>query len=128
MVARAKKASLPSASASAQAAWGKDVPNKLIDAAAKYDFPSTPEWSDLDQLSSNTQFEGLSVSPEGAVFDNGTFIAPGTVHVRLIYGKKDDLVEFSDSYPVRLFFRVLDVESGEVKIDRIEADTSSFYR
>jgi hypothetical protein len=82
--------------------------------------------SDLDELSSNTLFEGIEVNPD-AIFTSGEnrFEASATVYVTLTYGGSRDNVSIPDSYPaiVRGHFNV----DGEAEVEQIEVDTSSFF-
>ena len=110
--------------------WFDKLPEQLSSAAEAYDLPSTPDWSPLDELSSHTLFEGIEVYGDSAVIDGEQLVAPGTVYVELLYEPSSpDATSFHDSFPARVFFKVLpSVDSGKnVEIERIEVDTSSFF-
>jgi predicted pPIWI-associating nuclease len=84
-------------------------------------------WSDLDELSSETTFEGIEPHPDG-IFETekNHFEAIATVYVTLNYGSRKDRASMSDSYPARVAGTV--AKKSDVKIDSITVDTSSFYQ
>lgn len=110
--------------------WFDDLPERLSDAADAYHLPETMDWGPLEEISAGTLFEGIEVYGDSAVIDGDELIAPATVYVKLQYDPSSkDPVVFSDSYPARVFFKVID-NRGEkiVEIERVEVDTSSFYQ
>lgn len=111
--------------ASTQGIWSGDVKSVLIEAVEQYDLPSKSEWKVLDELSSHTEFEGIQVFPDDAIFDAGVFIAPATVYVKLNYGSEPDAVDFSEAFPASVVF---DVKSQNgIEISKVDVDTSSFF-
>ena len=105
-----------------------EVLQSIMMAANKYDLQSSPDWGELDQLSSRTEFEALEANPDG-IFEGptGSFHAIGDVYVTLRYGDKKDNSSMSDSYPVQID-GTFDRTEGTVAIERVSVDTSSFYR
>ena len=110
--------------------WFDDLPERLSDAADKYNLPETDDWNVLAELSSQTIFEGMEVYGDDAVFENNEFVAPATVYVKLVYDpNSNDPVEINDSYPARVFFSIKGKKDDkQVEIHRVEVDTSSFFR
>jgi hypothetical protein len=107
--------------------WFNGLPDKLADAARKYQLAETPDWQTLDELSEATMFEGMEAYGESAVVENGENIAPGRVHVKLVYNDPEEPLTFHDSFPARLIFDV-NKDDKTVEITRVEADTSSFFQ
>ncbi|TIO79340.1 MAG: hypothetical protein E5X74_10080 [Mesorhizobium sp.] len=110
--------------------WFEDLPEKLSKAAEAYDLPETGDWAPLDELSGGTLFEGIEVYGDSAVIDGKDLVAPGTVYVELQYAPgSDDATSFHDSFPARVFFKVVEPKPGQkdVEIERVEVDTSSFF-
>jgi hypothetical protein len=99
----------------------------IMAAVAEYDLSSSPDWSDLDQLSNHTEFESLEANPDG-IFEGppGSFQVVGNVYVTLNYGDKRDSSSMSDSYPVQLT-GTYNPQTKAVSIDDVSIDTSSFY-
>jgi predicted pPIWI-associating nuclease len=99
----------------------------ILKAVDEYDLSSSPDWSDLDQLSNHTEFESLEANPDG-IFEGppGSFQAVGKVYVTLNYGDKHDTSSISDSYPVQLA-GTFNRQTRAVSIDHVAIDTSSFY-
>jgi Predicted pPIWI-associating nuclease len=106
--------------------WFNGLPEKLEEAARNYQLSETPDWQTLDELSEGTRFEGMEAYGESAVVENGENIAPGRVHVELVYDEPGETLTFRDSFPARVIFEV-DRSNETVKITRVEADTSSFF-
>lgn len=107
--------------------WFPALPERLSEAAAAYELTETDDWSPLDELSSRTRFEGLKVSGEFAMIDNGQYVAPGRVYVELVYDEGgEDETSFHDSFPTRVFFEIVQPDQT-VTITRVEVDTSSFF-
>jgi Predicted pPIWI-associating nuclease len=112
--------------ASTQDIWTGAAKQNLIEAVENYDLSSKTEWSALDELSSATEFEGMQVFAEDAIFKGSDFVAPATVYVKLRYGEDSaEPVTFSDSFPASVTFNV--ASDGDVEINRIEIDTNSFF-
>ncbi|HEY8572745.1 hypothetical protein [Phenylobacterium sp.] len=106
--------------------WFRDLPDRLQEAVEAYDYQSKPEWSDLADLSEVTELQSIVTHGQSAVIEDGHWIAPATVYVRLLYepGTKEQL-ELSEAFPARIEFEVRDDES--IAITSIRADVSSFY-
>ncbi|MBZ9711163.1 hypothetical protein LB543_31185 [Mesorhizobium sp. ESP7-2] len=110
--------------------WFDDLPEKLSKAADNYSLPETTDWSPLEELSGGTIFEGIEVYGDSAVIDGKKLVAPGTVYVELQYAPgSEDSTSFHDSFPARVFFKVVEPVPGkkDIEIERIEVDTSSFF-
>jgi hypothetical protein len=90
------------------------------------DLMSFGAWQSLDELSSNTIFDGIEANPDG-IFEteDHKFQAIADVYVTLQYGGKKDGTSMSDAYPAKVSGTI---DAGEVKIEAIDVDTSSFYR
>jgi Predicted pPIWI-associating nuclease len=106
--------------------WFKGLPEKLAEAARNYQLAETQDWQALDELSQSTRFEGMEAYGESAVVENGENIAPGRVHVELVYNEPEGPLTFHDSFPARVVF-VVNRMNETVLITRVEADTSSFF-
>src|SRR5262245_9800990 len=101
----------------------------VIEAVSKYDVPGSTAWSDLDQLSTHTQFDEMDAVPE-AIFERGNrFSASATVYVTLQYGSNaEEGVSSSDEFPAAIDGHfVQEDDSTKAIIDSITIDTSSFY-
>ena len=125
-----KQAKLPSSSvrASARAEWKPGIEEKLQAAVDDFDFVSTDDWQDLDELSTKTELGEVYVLPESAVYRDGKFFAPATVSVTLNYGGRRDTTSMSDSYPAEVEFTINeDAPDPDIRIVRIVVDTHSFY-
>lgn len=103
--------------------------NQVLEAAANIDleaFQRIARGDDISELSTNTGFEGLEISPD-AIFTVAPerFEASGIIYITLNYGGSRDSVSMPDSYPavVRGHF----TENG-AEIDEVEVDTGSFYQ
>ncbi len=110
--------------------WFDELPEKLSKAADNYNLPETGDWGPLEELSGGTIFEGMEVYGDSAVIDGKKLVAPGTVYVELQYApNSDDSTSFHDSFPARVFFKIIESTLGEkdIEIERIEVDTSSFF-
>lgn len=107
-------------------------PNKIaavMKAIGEYDLVGSIAWSDLDALSTSTEFEEMEVVPEGVFASNDGFTALATVYVVLRYGgDNEDGFESLDSYPARVVGH-FDSERDELTaiVDAVQVDTSSFY-
>ncbi len=105
--------------------WFRDLPRLIEKAVADFDFADSGDFAPLAELSASTQFEGLDVDGDSAVVSSEGWTAPGTAYVTLVYDpNSNEPVELNDSYPVTVHFSVRD---QNVVVDRIEADTRSFY-
>jgi hypothetical protein len=69
--------------AETQAVWDESIPERLSQAVDAYSLPDHPEWAELEELSSGTLFEGIDVFGDDSVYENGLFIAPANVYVKL---------------------------------------------
>ena len=132
MSGKKKMVRLPSSSASARSEWFPELPAALHDAVNKYPLADTPDWATLAELSPQTVFRGIDVSSANSVFDGGSFIAPGTVHVTLQFDPDSpDAKSFDDIYPARVYFKIVtggdSPEKSTVTIERVETDTTSFF-
>ncbi len=107
-----------------------NIHDRLSEAASRYELADTSDWDPMAELSSATQLDGLSVDGLSTVkVGDGEFVAPAFVYVTLQYDpNSDDPVVFSDSYPARVFFRILGgAGTDEIKIEKIHIDNSSFF-
>jgi len=100
----------------------------ILDAIAEIDYDELTKKStgdQIDELSSNTIFESIEVTPE-AIFkrDNDQFEASAVVYVTLNYGGRKDGVSMPDSYPATVRGEL--TKDGAIVTD-ISVDTSSFY-
>jgi len=92
------------------------------------DITNYSAWSDLDALSTKTEFDGLDVMIESLEFDekSGEFHVDVVLNVGLHFGgKADDGFSTGDAFPGCLTGWVL--ENGELDITNITVDTSSFH-
>ena len=96
----------------------------VIDAVGGYDISSDPAWSELDVLSTHTQFDSIEVVPEG-IFDAGNdrFEAVATVYVVLNYGSGDDALQTTETFPAHISGHF---EGSSASVDSADVDTSSF--
>lgn len=99
----------------------------IIDAVSEYDLASSPEWDQLDQLSTHTEFESIDANPDG-IFEgpDNSFEAVGDVYVTLNYGDRRDSTAVSDAFPVQVA-GTFDRQTGKVVVESVTIDTSSFY-
>ena len=102
------------------------LPELLSKAVKDYDLPAKPDWRPLAELSNKTVFEGIEVFGDASIVEGTNLIAPANVYVRLTYDLDDS--QFADSYPARVFFSVESGEDKKIRINKIEVDTSTFYR
>ena len=104
-----------------------DEADAILSAIENFDLSSSPWWSDLDELSSRTMLEALEANP-GGIFRGpaGTFEAVGSVYVTLHYGDKRDSASMPDSFPAR-FIGSINPDTGDVTIEDVQIDTSSFF-
>src|SRR5262245_623974 len=75
----------------------------VIKAVSKYNVRESNAWSDLNELSTHTQFEEMDALPEG-IFERGDkFSAYATVYVTLQYGSgADEEASSSDAFPAAI--------------------------
>ncbi len=110
--------------ASASSTWKEDTPQKLEDALSRLDITKMQAWNDLDQLSSKTVFEGMSVDGDLSVTNGKVTLAPATIFVSLHFGKGEDAFKAKDAFPAQVFFRT----TGDVvDIEDVRVNTSSFF-
>jgi hypothetical protein len=97
----------------------------ILRAIEEFDIVGSEGWGNLDELSSNTELEGVEPNPEG-IFESPdmTFQAIGSVYVTLNYGGKQDSTSMSDSYPFHAFGRF--EPDGHALVQQFKVDTSSF--
>lgn len=109
--------------------WFDELPEVLSQAVEDYHLADTSDWEPMDELSSQTLFEGIEVYGDAAIVEkNSEFVAPGTVYVKLQYDpNSNEPVTFSDSYPARVRFVVTDKSKKSIEIKGVEVDNSSFY-
>jgi hypothetical protein len=108
--------------------FSSQLATRLRDAVEGYALAETPDWSPLDELSSHTLFEGITVDPDSVIEDERGLVAPGRVYVKLQYDpKSDDSLSLNDSYPISVRFHITGDEDPSVQIDGIDVDTASFY-
>ncbi len=83
-------------------------------------------WSDLDQLSTHTQIDGVEVDPDGIIVRaDGTFSGAFNIYVSLQYGNdNEEGFTTSDS-----FLATFDghFDGDDPVIEHSEVDTSAFY-
>jgi Predicted pPIWI-associating nuclease len=102
----------------------------VIKAVSKCDVRESNAWSDLNELSTHTQFEEIDAVPEG-IFERGDrFSASATVYVTLQYGSNpEEEVSSSDEFPAAIDGHFeQENDSTKAVIDNISIDTSSFYK
>lgn len=103
------------------------VIDRIIEAAGNLnfdDFQSLSTADDIADLSDNTQFEGLEISPDGVLKVNGDkFEASATVYLTLEYGGSRGRVSIPDSYPAVIRGSI---GGTSVEITEIRVDTGSF--
>jgi len=91
-----------------------------------FDLTTSPAWSDLDELSSQTLLDGVEIDPDGVIVKGQKFKGPVSVYVLLQYGSKNDEgFETSDSF-MGEFEGHFD-ENNKPIIDNVRIDTSPFY-
>ena len=106
--------------------WFSNLPDKLNAAFENYDIRTSEAYAGLSELATSVIIEGHSIDVESTIIDGKNWIAPGTIYVSLRYDpNSDDPVELSDSYPITVNFSV---SHGDVNIEGVKADVSSFYR
>lgn len=106
-----------------------DDQSRIIDAFSELNVESavlSDAISDLNELSSETIFEGIEPNPDGIFSVEGTdqFEATATIYVTLNYGGSRDGVSMNDSYPAYVRGRL---DASRVLIESVHVDTSSFY-
>jgi hypothetical protein len=102
------------------------VREAIMQAISDYNLVDSDAWSELDELSSHTEFEALEPNPDGIFETPGGFEAVANVYVILNYGPKNDSAAMTDSFPVYLKGTV--DPSKVVAIEEVRVDNSSFYR
>lgn len=109
--------------------WFPELADLLDKAADDYGLPESSDWNELADLSSLTKFEGIDVYGDAAIKEKNQYVAPGSVFVELVYDSNSkDPISFHDSYPIRVFFKLLNKDGqNRVEIKKIEVDTSSFF-
>lgn len=104
------------------------VIDRIIEAASNLsfdEFQSLSKADDIAGLSSNTQLEGLEISPDGVLkVNDDEFEASATVYLTLQYGGSRDTVSIPDSYPAVVRGNI---GGASVEITEIRVDTGSFY-
>ena len=98
----------------------------IVKAMQEFDITSDQAWSDLDELSTHTLFDGLEVDPDGVIIKGSNFKGPISVYVLLQYGSdSDDGFTTSDAF-MGEFDGHFDASKKPV-IDTVTIDTSPFY-
>ncbi len=96
----------------------------VINAVGGYDISSDPAWSELDALSTHTQFDSIEVVPEGIFHaGNDKFEAVATVYIVLNYGDGEDAIQTTETFPAHITGHF---EGSSASVDRVDLDTSSF--
>ena len=114
--------------ASRRREWTAAIQATAEKAIALYEFNRSDAWTELQELSSNTEIDSLYPNFESAVYQDGVFVVPGTVDVTLNYGSKGDHESIKDSYPVDIIISLRsDSKPVAIDIENIKVDTSSFY-
>lgn len=99
---------------------------KIIEAVGNYEIAKdAAAWSELDLLSTDTEFDGLEAVPEG-VFSAGdnAFEAVATVYVKLHYGDSDGDVSAPETFAANVRGHI---EDDEVVIEDVKIDTTAFH-
>lgn len=105
--------------------WQDEIPAKLDTALTALGLDKTEAYADLVALAEKVEIDGYSLDIESAVIKGEEWIAPGTIFVLLSYEiNSEEPVELYDSYPIEVNFHL---KNGDVIIDSVTADTSSFY-
>jgi hypothetical protein len=100
---------------------------KVLAGLSIADLHRTGAWSSLEELSQRTEIELLDADPHSAMMlDDKRFEVAGTAHVSLHYDRGPDAVCFDESFPMVISGEAL--PDGDVRIDKIDIDTKSFYR
>lgn len=104
------------------------VLHQIVQAISSIDEDEFTRLSNADSitdLSARTEFDAIEASPD-TVFQkpDGGYEASAVVYVTLNYGGKKDGVSMPDSYPAVVEVKIAD---GQVTVERIRVDTSSFY-
>lgn len=105
--------------------WTPDLPKQLEAAFDAYNFEASEAFRDLSELAAVTRIEGHLIDTESTIVDGNDWVAPGTIYVTLVYDPNaNDPVELNDSYPMSIYYSV---DDGGVSVNRVIADTTSFY-
>jgi Predicted pPIWI-associating nuclease len=116
---------VPPRTARSSPKWKPDLPERLEAAFDAYDFKESEAYRNLGELAAVTLIEGHSIDAESTIIDGNDWITPGTIYVTLVYEpNSDDRVELNDSYPMSIYYSV---DGDRVTVNRVIADTSSFY-
>jgi hypothetical protein len=105
--------------------WSSNLVEQLDHALDNFDWDKSDAHASLSELATSIEITGHSVDPDSAIIDGDKWQCPGSIFVRLGYDvNSDEPVIIDDSYPIAVEFKF----DGEVvEIEKIEADTSSFY-
>ncbi|CAA7621732.1 hypothetical protein MTBLM5_400012 [Magnetospirillum sp. LM-5] len=102
---------------------GAEIARAVYGTALLNCFPTV--LNELDQLSNRTEFDGVDVIDESIQTSDEKFEADVIVYVGLSYGGRNDEITTSDNLPGHIKGRL--TEDGQIVIDDLTVDTSSFY-
>lgn len=102
----------------------------VVSAARSYDLRQDQEaWSQLDELSSNTDIDGVEVDPAGIIFEDGDrFKGLLNVYVVLRYDADEEGDAFTTSDAFMGFFAGHFGPNETPVLDKVTVDTSTFYQ
>jgi hypothetical protein len=94
-----------------------------INALSLSDLQAMGAWSELDDLSFNTTFEGIDTNLDSVVIrSDGSFEAIADVYVSLHWD--NDRVSLGDAYPATIRGQI---DTENVTLGSVEIDTGSFF-
>lgn len=104
--------------------WQDEIPEKLKAALSAFALEKTQAFADLSALAEQVTIGGFSLDIDSAVINGEEWIVPGTIFVVLVYNlANNEPIKLDDSYPIELQFHM---KNGDLNIDSVTADTSSF--
>ena len=89
------------------------------------DLAKFPGWTELAELSSNTQLEDIEVFEDEIIEEGGRRVVPVNVYVTLNYRDSEGDETFHDAFPGSVVVEV--DEDGHLVIRDMSVDTSSFF-
>lgn len=105
--------------------WQEEIPGKLVSSLDALDLNATEAFAELGKLAEQVSIDGYSLDIESAVIEGHQWVVPGTIFVDLTYDlASNDPVTMNDAYPIEVRFHL---DTGEVRIDSVTTDTSSFF-
>lgn len=104
----------------------KERMHRIVEAVQDFPLTNSEYWSELKELSDQTEFDGIEVDPAGVTITNNEFEGLMNVYVGLNYGKDGgEALVSSDAFTGR--FKGHFARSGKPEIDEIAIDTAPFY-